>query len=756
MATGRTVLDHIGRYRILEKLGQGGMGEVYSAHDERLDRPVAIKLIRDKSEDESARKRFWREARAAASVSHPNVCQLHEIGEEGGTLFIAMELLDGESLADRIRRGPLPVGEAIPIGLGVLAALEALHGRDVVHRDLKPSNVFLTRHGVKLLDFGLARVAPSHEPVSADPTKSQLTQAGAVLGTVHYISPEQLTGRAVDTRADLFSMGAILFEMLTGRYAFGGNTDMEVFHATLYEQPPALGGSPAIAAVDKVVRRALAKRPEDRFPSAAAMAQDLRAALLVEDSGPPTRATAITRLIVLPFRILRPDPDTDFLAFSLPDAVTSSLSGLDALVVRSSLLASGFAGDTPDLRRIAAEADVDVVLTGTILRAGEELRVTAQLVEAPGGTLLWSQTSQVRLRDIFQLQDELVHRIVESLSLPLTAREHRRLKYDVPASSMAYEFYLRANQLSQSSDNWSLARDFYLRCIEDDPGYAPAWARLARCHRLIGKYGEKGSDDLMLAEAAFQRALELNPDLPIAHNQYAHLEADLGTARQAMTRLVARAHASRSDPELFAGLVHVCRYCGLLEASVAADEQARRLDPHVRTSVTHTFFMMGDFQRSVDTSVGDIGYVDALALMSMNRHEDALNLLRQRGESPHAVIHCFRASLRNLIEGRRAETIELTQRGIALEFRDPEALYYLARQLAHLGEREQALAELARVIDQGFSCFPAFARDPWLDPLRSIPEFVTTLRKAETRHREAVDGFMDAGGDRLLGVRAGF
>ncbi len=746
--------DRIGRYRVLRKLGEGGMGEVYAALDERLGRPVAIKRIRERGQDESARRRFEREARAAASVSHPNVCQLHEIGEDDGALFIAMELLEGEPLSERLRRGPLPVGEAIQVGLEVLSALQALHARQVIHRDVKPSNVFLTPRGVKLLDFGLARVALSPEADSADPTESQLTQAGAVLGTAHYMSPEQLRGQPVDGRADLFSAGTLVFEMLTGRYAFPGSTVMDVYHATLYEQPPALGGSPAVVAVDRVVRRALAKRPEDRYPNAAAMAEELRAALRAGSEGPVPRVTAITRLIVLPFRVLRPDPDTDFLAFSLPDAITSSLSGLDALVVRSSVLASRFAGESADLRRIATEAEVDVVLTGTILRAGDEIRVSAQLVEAPGGAVVWSQASQVTLRDVFQIQDEIVHRIVESLSLPLTAREQRRLSSDVPASSKAYEFYLRANQLSQSSDDWTLARDLYLRSVEEDPRYAPAWARLGRCHRLIGKYGRAGAEDLTRAEAAFRRALELNPDLPIAHNQYAHLEADTGHALQAMARLVARAHATRSDPELFAGLVHVCRYCGLLEASVAADERARRLDPHVRTSVTHTFFMMGDYRRAVESSAGDIGYVDALALFSLGRRDEALDLLRRRSGSPHPVIHCFRSSLLALVEDRRADGVELTRRAIGAEFRDPEARYYAARQLAHLGEGGEAVAELIRSVDQGFPCFPAIARDPWLGSLSSHPGFLAALREAEARHLEAVHAFVEAGGERLLGVRA--
>ena len=472
---------------MLEKIGAGGMGEVYRAHDEQLGRDVAIKVLLALS-DPAARSRLWREARAAASLNHPNVCQLYEIGEENGELFLAMELLDGESLAVRLLRGPLPCAEAVQIALTILAALEALHRRGLVHRDLKPSNVFLTPHGVKLLDFGLAR--PILTGSSA--TETDLTLPGTVIGTPDYMAPEQVLGQAVDARADLFAAGSLLFEMLCGKPPFAGDNVVHVLHAITAEQPPALGGSPAIVAADRVIHRALSKNPEDRYQTADAMAQDLRATLLMADTdaaGAPARPTArsMTRLIVLPFRILRSDPETDFLAFSLPDAVTSSLSGLDSLIVRSSIVASRFAGGAQDLRTIADEADVDIVLTGTLLRAGEQLRVSTQLVEAPDGTLVWSQTSQMPLGDLFRLQDDLASRIVESLSLPLTTREHRMLKHDVPASAKVYEFYLRANQLAANPRTWSLARDLYLECLQEDPRYAPAWARLGRLHRILGQ-----------------------------------------------------------------------------------------------------------------------------------------------------------------------------------------------------------------------------------------------------------------------------
>jgi eukaryotic-like serine/threonine-protein kinase len=734
------------------------MGVVYAAHDERLGRSVALKLIREDRSDEEARKRFWREARAAARVNHPGVCQIHEIGEEEGALFIAMELLEGKSLAQRLAPGPLPTPEAIQIALGVLGALEDLHRHGLVHRDLKPSNVFLTSHGVKLLDFGLARALPSQTADEREETQSQLTLPGAVAGTPRYMSPEQFKGLPVDARSDLFAVAAMLFEMLTGRHAFAGRTMMEIFHATLYEEPPALVGSEAAAAVDRVIRRGLAKRPEDRSATASVMARELREAFLAEGVGAATRAVVMTRLMVLPFRTLRPDADTDFLAFSLPDAITSSLSGLDALVVRSSLAAARYAGEAPDLERIAAEANVDVVVTGTILRAGERLRVSTQLVEAPAGTLLWSQTSQVTLRDIFQLQDDLALRIVESLSLPLTAREHRQLRHDVPASPTAYEFYLRANQLIDqvglsAHEPFALARDLYLRCLEDDARYAPAWARLGRCYRLMGKAGEEPEENLARAELALKRAVELNPSLVVAHKLYAQLETDLGHAADGMTRLLRRSQSARADPELFAGLVQACRYCGLLEASVAADQQARRLDPKIDTGVRHTYWLLGEFERALQEVAPGRLYFEALVLTSMGREAEALSVLREtENEKRPALMRAFVASLRALLEGKGEESLEATETCLA-QFRDPEAQYYLARQLAYLGARERAIGEIGRAVEQGFYCPQALARDPWLTSLRSTPAFDAILGRAEAGRRAAAAAFTEVGGEGLLGVR---
>ena len=435
------VLDRLGPYRVTASLGEGGMGLVYAAVDERLQRAVALKIIHAAAADDNvARERFRREARLAASVNHPNVCQLYEIGEADGQLFIAMELLEGESLAVRLQRGPVALDDAVEIALEVLAAAEVLHRRGIVHRDLKPSNIFLTPHGSKLLDFGIAR-GVSHE---RDETRATLTTEGTVAGTIKYMAPEQLRDSAVDGRADLFSIGVILYEMLSGRPPFDGETLAALAEQIMHRDSPVLGGSPGVAAVDRVIHRALAKAAADRYATAADMAGDLRVAAksaMRPASSVPARA--VTRLIVLPFRLLRVDPEIDFLSQSLADAITNSLSALQSLVLRSPLIAARLVADSDDLKAIAKEADVDLVMSGTLLRANEQLRVSAQLIAAAAGTVLWTHTAQTPLGDVFQVQDDLVRHIVESIAVPLSGKEHRAVGQDVPASAKAYEFYLR-------------------------------------------------------------------------------------------------------------------------------------------------------------------------------------------------------------------------------------------------------------------------------------------------------------------------
>jgi serine/threonine protein kinase/tetratricopeptide (TPR) repeat protein len=744
------VPDRIGRYLIERKIGEGGMGIVYAARDERLDRTVALKTIRGAS-DETARKRLWREARAAAGISHPNICQLYEVDETDDGLVLAMELLDGEALAARLARGPLSPADSSSITLQALDALGALHARGLIHRDLKPSNVFLTPRGVKLLDFGLARPA-SGSFVAADAT--MLTEAGIIVGTPNYMAPEQARGEALDARADLFSIAAMLFEMLSGRLAFTGATVIDILHAVLYEQPPALSGAATVAGLDRVIHKALQKQPADRYDSAPVMMAAIREVMAAPDSvnvkAPATRP--MMRLIALPFRVLRPDAETDFLAFSLPDAITMSLTGTRNLLVRSSAAASRFDPQAPDLRKLAADADVDVALIGTILRVGTRLRMTAQLVETPAGTVVWSHSSQHALDDVFAMQDELVAGIVGSLSQSLGEPESRVGGRDVPRSPAAYELYLRANELARDWDHIAEARDVYQQCVALDSQFAPAWAGLGRCQRVVGKYFDQ-PDAARDAERSFERAQALNPDLPVLHKYYAQLECDAGRAVDALRRLLRRATAA-VDPEYFAGLVHACRYAGLLEASIAAHEEARRLDPTVPTSVINSYQMLGDYEHVLRLAESGDPDGKVLALYRLGRREEALASWQGApADAPPTYKAWDRMIVACLSEAPDARDIAEAAVG-QMTWSDPEGYMSGAIILAHLGSRDLALDALGLAIDGGYSVVHPLLHDPWLASLRDDGRFQEIVRRAEIRRNEALTIFRAEGGERLLGLRA--
>ena len=746
----------IGHYAITGTLGQGGMGIVYSARDERLGRVVALKTMTSLAGDETARKRFWREARAAAIVNHPNICQLYEIGEENGELFIAMELLEGESLAERLRNGPLTVSETLPLGLGVLAALGALHARGIVHRDLKPSNVFLTPHGVKLLDFGLARPSDAE---AARPLGSivDLTSPGMMMGTPRYMSPEQITGEPMDARSDLFATGAILFEALSGRAAFSGRSVVEIMHATLHEQPPALTGSPAVAAVDRVIRRAMAKRPEERPSSADAMADELRAVRVAYGDETPAMARALTRLVVLPFRVLRADPETDFLAFSLPDAISNSLSGFGSLVLRSSAAAARFGREAPDLKALATEADVDRVVMGTLLRSGEQIQATAQLVEAPGGTLLSSHTVLASLGDLFKLQDDIARRVVEALSLPLTGAPAPTP--DRPQDASAYALYLRANEVAQRYEHLPEARELYRRCVELDPKFAPAWAQLGRCHRVIGKYIDYTSDFRDRAVEALKRALELSPRLAVAHKYYAAIEADMGQAPQAMVRLLGEASRHGNDPELFAGLVHACRYGGLYEQSIAAHLEARRLDPNIPTSVDQTIQMTPEFARSIEEDSspppgGADAIIRVIKLGLVGRREEARrDLLAVPEITRIAAFKPWTEFLLAWLERRTADMVRIRGSLQLLGILDdPEAMFQEGWLFTDAGDHTSGLDLIQQAIAHGYFAAPTLGWAKAFDPVRDDPTFRKIVADAEAGRERALATFREAGGERLLGL----
>ena len=482
------------------------------------------------------------------------------------------------------------------------------------------------------------------------------------------------------------------------------------------------------------------------WASGAAVETPMRAA----EEAPSER---VIRFIALPFTVRNGDERAGFLEYSLPEAISASLAGLRSLTIRSSLLAARLAEANPDPRHIAREADVDMLLTGTILCEGDQVRVSAELIHAPSGTLVGSYVSKTRLDNLIEVQDSLVHGIVELLVLRLTERERRVLAHNVPASARAYEFYLRANQVQRQRtlESLSLARDLYRACLDEDPDYAPAWARLGRCYRTLEKFGWEGAQSLELAKWAFHRAFALSPDLPIAHNLYTPIETDTGHAQSAMVRLLGQGERNPNDPELFRGLVQACRYCGLLEESVRAHHHARQLDPKIDSNVAHTFFLLGDYEHTLEWySMGVLYYLDLAALAATGREAEALELLGRR-TIPGGQFPAMMESLRLFLQGDRARSVEILRPALAVRpTKDPEAKFYLTRQLARNGEHADALRTIRELAAEGFFCSTALRCDPWLRPLSRLPDFPDVLEGILAREADARAAFQAAGGDRVL------
>jgi serine/threonine protein kinase len=736
-------VDRIGRYRVTRLLGEGGMGRVYAAHDDRLDRTVAIKVIRSELvADKDARERFGREARAAARVAHPHICALYEFDESDGQPFLVMELLEGESLAACLKRGPLDLARTLAIAGPMLEALAALHRRGLVHGDLKPGNVFLSDTGVKLLDFGLAR--PFADGDTRTRTLSETGQ-GVLRGTPQYMAPEQLLGRPTDERADIFAAGAVVYEMLAGHPAFRGDTLLAVIHAVGYREPEPLSGPPEYRAIDAVLGRALIKDPAKRLARADELAALLREASHATEVV-PVHLRAATRFVALPFRVLRPDPDTDFLAFSVPDAISSALADLESLIVRSPhATASG-----ADVRAIGRDLAVDVVLTGTILRSGSLIRVAAQLTDAGVGTLIWSDAAQAPVDDLFQLQDALTSRIVESLKLPLTERDRRSLDRHAPASAEAYELYMRANQLMTESTQWNEARLLYERAVSIDPTYAPAWARLGQARRVLAKWGGAVREDLRsAAEAAFRRALELDPDLSLAHDLAAYIDIEVGRAPEAMERLLRRAATRPGDAGLFAGLVTTCRYAGLLEWSLAAHHRASAIDPARATNVAWTHFMLGDYRAAI---AADRGSPPFCALHSRLILGDAGPDVGRRYEEQAgstSILPALRA-YRYVANGRFGDAMSDIESLRATGFDDPEGWYLYAFMFMRFGATEQALQLLARSVDRGYACLAPLRRETVWRSLEGQPAFDALVARIDEMVGAAAARFEAAGGAAVL------
>jgi len=478
----------LGPYEILSALGAGGMGEVWKARDTRLDRIVAIKRLRA-----SHTSRFGQEARAIAALNHPHVCQIHDVGPD----YLVLEYIDGAPL-----RGPLAPDETLRLALQIAAALEEAHSRGILHRDLKPANVMVTRKGAaKLLDFGLARLVAA----DADVTR---TMEGTVVGTMAYMPPEQVEGQPLDARSDIFSFGAVLYEMASGSGAFGGATTAQVLNAVLLGDPPPLSAAPGL---DRIVRRCLQKQPAQRFQTMT----DVRVALEQLSAKPIDESPSIA---VLPFADMSAAKDHEWFSDGLSEEIINALAQIPGLKITARTSAFAFRGKEQDITGIAAALHVRTVLEGSVRRAGNRIRVTAQLINAADGYHLWSERYDRDLTDIFAIQDDIARAIAGALQIRLSekpgAHRHRTPNF------AAYEAYLKGRHhlYKMTADSIERGRQFLDQAIVLDPAFAPAHSSIGDYFFLAMTLGLMPEEDaLRLARAEARRALDIDAALPEAH-----------------------------------------------------------------------------------------------------------------------------------------------------------------------------------------------------------------------------------------------
>ncbi|OGD17850.1 MAG: hypothetical protein A2Y69_07445 [Candidatus Aminicenantes bacterium RBG_13_59_9] len=504
------------KYRISGEIGRGGMGVVYKAEDVNLKRPVALKLLPfELSQSPEAKERFIREAQAAACLDHPNICTVYEVEERDGQMYIAMAYIDGKSLKERITRGPLKADEAQDIAIQVAEGLNEAHQKGIIHRDIKPANIMLTSHGqAKIMDFGLARLESAGD----------LTRPDVVMGTVAYMSPEQALGKKVDHRTDIWSFGCLLYEMLAGRRPFQGGHEQAFFQAIVHTdpEPMAVLRRDIPAGLVRVLDRCLQKNPLDRYPDAAALIRDLKSANLDVIASTPSaaRREKPPSIAVLPFTDMSSDKDQEYFGEGIAEELINALAHIQGLRVVART--SGFAlkGLNLDIREIGRRLDVKAVLEGSVRKAGNRLRVTAQLINVDDGFHLWSERFDREMADIFAIQDEITSSIVESLKVKLLAGEETVLKKRSTNDPEAYNLYLKGLYFfaRPSPESYSMALDSFQAAIAKDPNFALAYAGMANVFGGLGVLNLAPPAEMFpKAKAALQKALSLDEDLAEAH-----------------------------------------------------------------------------------------------------------------------------------------------------------------------------------------------------------------------------------------------